>query len=492
MKKIIILLPLFLTSISFSQQLEGEIKLKLNNKHDVFQIVDETKKQVSLFFSDEESVKAYQFNSEFKPIDSLLSNRPEGKFKSIIGYACKNNKYRIFWASNKNKEISSQCFDFESKKVSETLFKLNFSKEQIIQQVTVNNSFYIISLVKKSNVIKFYIFDNEGNLNTKMIDAKNYTLMDSYSESVSLYDAFKEDFLPFEESFSLKSISPETPTSLTFAAFKRKMYTTPTEIIFTFDTNPQFTQLYKINLTDFSISRNLINQPREGFPENDGSYSKENFGSKPEINSNSFIINDKIFQIKLCSKLIKISVKDLEGNEIKEFSAKPDQYIDFKNSEIIQENGSINNKRILDSSDQFIRKLYISNPGITCFQKEGNYYLTIGSASEIKEDASGAVIGGILFGAAGAIIVSLITANQNIENFSSYQNRQIIYINSIFDSKLNHVSGDLKPLAFDQLRSYVYEIKKSTNLTIFKFNSFLYLGSYNKKTSSYSFNRFEE
>ncbi len=492
MKKTILLLISIFSNFSFSQELAGELNLKLHDKRNIFQIVDELKKQVALFISDENGVSSYKFNNEFKVIDSLKSKRPDDKFKSMIGYASKDDKYRVFWSSNKNKEINSQCFDFESKKVTNEVFKFDFSKEQIIQQITINNNFYIISLVKDTSILKMYIFDNDGKTDTKTIDASSYTLIDSYGENVSLFDAFKEEFLPFEDRFSLKHVSSETPTSLTFAAYKRKIYTTPSEIVFAFDTNTKFTQLFKINLTDFSISRKMINQSTEDFPKEQEVYDREQFESKPDVNSNSFIVKNKIFQIKLCPYLVKISVKDLDGNVIKEFSAKPDQPIEFKNSEIIQESGDIKSRRVLETSNQFIRKLYNSNPGITFFEKNGNYYATVGSASQVMQDASGAVIGGALFGMAGILIAAALTANQNVENYNSYKNRKIVYINSMFDNDFNHLNGDLKPLAFDQLREFATENKKNSDLTIFKFNSYLYLGAYNKKNKTYSFNRFAE
>ena len=492
MKKIILLLLLAFSTFSFCQELAGELKLKLNDKRHVFQIVDELKKEVSLFISDEDGVSSFKFNSDFKVVDSLKSTRPDKKFNSMIGYASKDNKYRVFWNSNKNKEINSQCFDFDTRKVTNESFKFDFTNEQIIQQITINNNFYIISLVKDTSILKMYIFDNGGKTETKTIDATSYTLIDSYGDTVSLFDAFKEEFLPFEDHFSLKNISSETPTSLTFAAYKRKMYTTNSEIVFAFDTNTKFTQLFKINLIDFSISRKMINQSSEEFPKEKEVYEKDQFDTKPDVNSNSFIENNKIFQIKLCPYLIKISIKDLDGNIIKEFSAKLDQPIEFKNSEIIQESGDIKSRRVLETSNQFIRKLYNSNPGITFFKKNENYYATIGSASQVMQDASGAVIGGALFGMAGILIASALTANQNVENYNSYKNRKIVYLNSMFDANFNHLNGYLNPLAFDQLREFASDNKKNSDLTIFKFNSYLYLGAYNKKNKTYSFNRFIE
>ena len=51
MKKTILLLILSFSTFSFSQEFAGELKLKLNDNRNIFQIVDELKKEVSLFIS---------------------------------------------------------------------------------------------------------------------------------------------------------------------------------------------------------------------------------------------------------------------------------------------------------------------------------------------------------------------------------------------------------------------------------------------------------
>jgi hypothetical protein len=53
------------------------------------------------------------------------------------------------------------------------------------------------------------------------------------------------------------------------------------------------------------------------------------------LNSNSFISN-KLYQLKSSSDLFYLTIKDLDGNIIKEHAAKASESIDFKNSESIR------------------------------------------------------------------------------------------------------------------------------------------------------------
>ena len=492
MKKIVFGFLIF-SSFGFSQEVAAELKLKLTGRREIFQIVDEPKKEVSVFISDMTNVFAYKFNSEFKIIDSLKTALPNQKFENIIGYTASDNKYNVFWGSYKNKEIAAQLFDFDKKTVTDAIYKFDFSKEQIIQELSVDNNFYIVSIIKSSSVFKLYSIDIDGKIICKTIDASAITLVNSYSETVNLYKAFKEEFSPFEAPFYVQNIITETPTSLTFAAYKRKIYTNSKEIIFTFDTNFKFTQIVKISLVDFSVSKEVINQPTDGFPTKTFTNSDDPMSFQEVINSNSFLVNDRLFQIKQCIDLIAISIKNTDGKLVKEFQIKPNVPVSFKNTDIIQENGTFKSKRVLGTSDQFIKKLYRSNPAITCFEKDGDYYATIGGVSEINEDLNGGVIlGGVMFGVAGSMLVRALNYNPGLNNFNSYQNRKVIYINSRFDKNLNHLPGEIKPLAFDELRKFSLTKVTNTGLTLFKLNNYLYLGGYDFKTKLYTFNRFAE
>ena len=492
MKKIVFGFLIF-SSFGFSQEVAAELKLKLTGRREIFQIVDEPKKEVSVFISDMTNVFAYKFNSEFKIIDSLKTALPNQKFENIIGYTASDNKYNVFWGSYKNKEIAAQLFDFDKKTVTDAIYKFDFSKEQIIQELSVDNNFYIVSIIKSSSVFKLYSIDIDGKIICKTIDASAITLVNSYSETVNLYKAFKEEFSPFEAPFYVQNIITETPTSLTFAAYKRKIYTNSKEIIFTFDTNFKFTQIVKISLVDFSVSKEVINQPTDGFPTKTFTNSDDPMSFQEVINSNSFLVNDRLFQIKQCLELITISIKNTDAKLVKEFQIKPNVPVSFKNTDIIQENGTFKSKRVLGTSDQFINKLYRTNPAITCFEKDNNYYATIGGVSEIRDQTNGTVVAGsVLYGMVGAIVFSILTYNPGLNNFNSYQNRKVIYISSLFDKNLNHLPGEIKPLAFDELRKF--SISKSTNTgpTLFKFNKYLYYGGYDLKTKTYTFYRFAE
>ncbi|WP_337967809.1 hypothetical protein [uncultured Flavobacterium sp.] len=491
MLKNLLLASLFLNSLlSFSQDIVKEFDLKLEKKRDFFQVVNEDKKEVILFLNDKEKVTSIRFDEKFNIIDSLTTARPEKKYDNIIGYNQKDNNYFVFWASENRKEISSQYFNFAKKETKTTSINLELKKEKIVKELTINNVFYLITIVKNTSILKFYISNNDGNLDTKTVDLSNLQFHSSSNENVNLYDLL---FAVFEER-SIETIHNDSPPSLALSSKKYKIYTYKNdEIIFTLDNNPDLTAILKINLNDFTANLKSIEQPRIIIDPSDF--------STPE--SNSFLIEDKILQIKTNHSVLFLTISDQNGNRINQFKTLRDEEIAYKNSDVFQETGSVHNKKVLEKPKQFIRKINNSNPGISCYKLNDLYYTVIGSSQDISHAGGGPGMGmGAGFG--GAPMVFGFTSNYTIGNLVSYKDKIVVYTNCLFDSNFNPSKSKTETSAFEKARLFLEEneeVKEKTSifgrdlykdLIVFKFNTSLYLGNYNKQNKKYQIFSFSE
>lgn len=477
MRKTLIILFGIILNAGFSQELSKKINLNLSKKTEIFQIVENEKNSVTFFLTDKKNCKSIRLNENFEINDSLSTQIPSKNFNEIVGYSSKGNIYFTYWSSSNNKEIFSQCYDFDTKQVTSKSFDLVYEKERVLKKITVNNDFYIITVLKNTSILNFYKF-NDGNLVKKTVDLTNNKFLNSENRLVKLWDVFNEGFM-YEPSFMPQTISNESPPSLVFSSPKRKVYTSGNKIIFSSDISTTFTQLLTINLDDFTGETKTFNQP---FLKSSGEYNVED--------SNSFFINENLIQSKLNPEKMIISIKKLDGSEIKKFEIISDSPIDFKNSEIIQENGSVKNTRILDNSNQLLRKIFNQYPSLSCYNYNNKNYFTIGSVSPPSQNAevTGAMIGGLT----GAIIGMAISSNYSVNNLNSYNGRKIVYINCLFDENFNHINGDLKKLAFDELRAFYEKNNELTSKTIFKIKSNLYFGGYNKEEKSYMLYKFND
>lgn len=476
MKKILVIVICLISFKSISQELVKTLPLKFAKNTDVFQVVEEDKKQTLLFFSDKKNVRTIRLNETFDITDSITTNRPDKQYDDIVGYSTSNNSYFTYWMGSNNKEILAQNFNFETHSTVNKLLTIDFEKEKTIKRITVNNIFYIINIVKNTSILNLYVF-KEGTIEKKSIDLTEKTFLDSENKKATLWKVLNTS-TGFEPPLFIQNISNDSPPSLTFSANKRKVYTAENSLIFTIDSNPNFTQTITVDLSNFSFLTKAHATPLL-------------VGTEYDVNnSNSFIINDRIIQTKIISTKMIICIKDFFGTEIKRLEMEVDNEIPFKNSEIIQENGSIKNTRILDKSNQLIRKIYNLNPSLSGYFDNNIIYLTIGGVSLIQNN--NAAMYGAMFGMAGVLIAAAISSNYSMQNLNSYKNRKVVYINCMFDTKFDHISGVAKKFAFDKLREFEESNADLSVKTVFKSNKVLFFGGANTKTNEYKIYKFQD
>lgn len=481
-----ILLALLLCSIiSFSQEIVNSTPVALKKNKTVFQVVNDSTKETTLFVSDKEIVKAIRLDKKMQIIDSLSTERLNPKmYVGMIGYNENKSNINLFWTSTNHKEIFIQQFNFDKLKSENKTFTLALKDEKFVQNFSQNGKFYIMTILKNSDKLKLYIFDADGKLEEKIIDLTGFKFFQSNYQKTTLYSVLDESYYATELPFSLQKIRPENPTSLVESSKKRKCYSIDNTIVLTFDSNLDYTQLITIDLDKFNASEKFIKKPFIAFTE------------RYELNSNSFLINGHLYQIKSSSSQLILTIKDLEDNLIKSYEASDENpIIDFKNSNYVQENGGTTKTRILDTSSQFIRKTNNLNAGISCYKLNENYLVTMGSVSQQEQPVSVVAVAGGMFGMAGAIASTMISAaisNPTMESFNAYANRKVVYINGLFDKDANHIKGEIDPLAFDKIRVFFDKNTDVSSQTLYKLDNIYYFGYYDNTTKEYTIRKFKD
>jgi hypothetical protein len=482
MLKKLFLTFLFLNTLySFSQEIVSSTPLELKKNRDVFQTVNDATKKVTVFVSDKIKVKALELNEKMQVTDSISTERPDPKiYKNMIGYNTNNNSTRLFWSSGDYDAIFGQLFDFSSRKVITKQYPLVLKNEKVLQQFSENDNFYILTVTKKSNNLNLHIFDKNGDYTTKVISLDGFHFFKLNYIKSDLYGVLEQNLLAFEPPFSLPAINVNNPTSLNDAAKRRKCYFDKKQLVITIDLNVDFTQVILIDLEKFTAIEKIIKST---------SISKlSSSGFQISISSNSFFIDNKLYQIKTSSDEFYFTIRNLDGTVIKEYTTTSDTTIDFKNSEISQQGGDFGGNRTLETSSQFLRKINNLNTGISCYPIGENTLVTIGGISGPQQSGGQAVMG--QFGFIGAIMGEIFF-NPTMNNFNSYANRKVVKIDGIFDKDGNHIKGDLQPLAFDKIRTFFDKNNDVSSQILFKIKDY-YLGYYDNKTKEYIIRKFND
>jgi hypothetical protein len=476
-KSSLLLLLLGCCSFVFPQQIVNSIPLNLKKDRVAFQVVNDSTKQTVLFLGDKSHATAFRLDNKMELIDTLSAPKPEKTYEMMVGYNTSGISPRLFWSSSNHKSVYSQFYDFEKKAISGQQYSIPFEEDRFLQFFSGKDKFYILSVIRKSNNFKLYVFDNAGKMKEHVIDLGNAKFIDHNNKITNVYGLLGDDFYGMERPYEIQKILPENLTSLTESSKKRKCYINDKSIVITFDTTADFTQVLSIDLKKFKADVKVIQQPFV------------NIVDRAELNSNSFVLDNQLFQFKTSSQKIFFSIKDMQGNLIKEYMRTPDEELDFKNSPIIQESGDIENARILEKTAQFIRKANNQNSGLSVVKINDNYMVTLGSVSDARQ-STGMVAGG-MFGAAG-VLIAYALSNPTYQNFDSYSNRKVVYINCLFDKSGNHLDGTMRPLAFDNIRRFMKDREALHSPTIYKLDDFYYLGYNDQKEKKYVIRKFEQ
>ncbi|MCM0665596.1 hypothetical protein [Flavobacterium tyrosinilyticum] len=472
---------LFLSSLnSFSQEIVNSVPIELKKNRDIFQVVNNEKKDVTLFISDKIKVKAIHLDQNMKIVDSISATRPDTKtYDMMIGYNSSNNNPRLFWASNDYEKVIAQLYNISSQKVTTQEYSLALKEEKLLQKFSDTDKFYLLSVIKKSNSLKLHIFDKNGVYSSRVISLDGFHFFKSDYTKSDIYGILGQNLLPFEAPFTIKNINVDNPTSLTDAARKRKCYFNSKTIVITLDTNSDYTQAIIIDLDKFSATERIVRSP--------GISNVTTSGYKIAVTSNSFYFDNKFYILKSSEDQFFFTVKDLEDNTLKEFTATSNTPIDFKNSEIYQEGGDFGGKRTLTNSSQFLRKIINLNAGLSCYHIGENTLITFGGISSVGQ-STGQVTAN-QFGLIGALVGAAFFS-PTMDNFNAYANRKVVKIEGLFDNQDNHIKGDLKPLAFDKIRTFFDEYKDVSSQILFNMDAVYYLGYYDNKTKEYTIRKF--
>ena len=476
MKKYLIACLLVLSQINYSQEKVGSINYEIENSKGIYSIVDEQEKKVLLIFNDKTKIDYIALDETFQQTAKIsIIDESKGK-NEYLGYSKNNQTYYTYWRNSKEETIEVKEVHLDKNTVTTSKIPFALEKEVIFNSATINNIFYVLSIIKNTDILNIYTF-KDGQMNKKSIDNSNLKFVNSENKSINFWKLYSENNgTIYSDGF--RNITTKTNGSLVLSTQKKKSYIDGDSIILSFDNNYTFNQNLIINLKDYTVTQKVVQQ--------ETMILRDEFS---HTNSNSFILNHKVFLVKTSDEQIFLTVKNLDNNLLKEIIYTSDKTSDFINSDIVQEHGSINKKRVLEKPKQFTRKVHELNPAITGVYEDNKYIISVGGVS-YPEQNNAIMIGGMLGGITGALIGALISYNNYSQGINSYANRKVVYLKCVLDENFNHVNEKTEDSNFDKLRGFIENDKINSYQTIFELNKNLIYSGYDKKTKTYNLYKF--
>ena len=464
-KTLLILVICCISNLSNGQTLLASFDLELKKSSDHHQALSFSNKEtneVYVVVSDKENVTAMHYNSAVFFKDSLKSLTPDKETPWLSGYSFnENNTPVVLWAAENYKKIRTCSFDFKTRKIAEKEYNFTFTAEMLLNVFSENNTFYILTKVEEKDQLKLYLFKNDS-MSERTIDLSEVKFYDDKNRPMALGKLL--EMYPLER-METKALNP-----LFFATRKSKFYVFEKNIVFTFDHAVTQTQLVDISLDSFTVSSKSVDKPSL---------------SESAANSNSFLQDGHLFQIKSNPDELVVTVHDLiSGAVLQSFQSKHDD-ITFRNSPLFAQTGNQRPKE-LKNTKKFLNRLDGSQTGISVYNQRGDYLVTIGGQRNVA--TTGDVFLGVSVGVAGAVTGTGIELGELFDSPST----QIVYFETHMDPNGNYLKKQQEALASDRISQFLYENRSAVLSNSFPFMDYYILGYYDKKEEKYVLRKFED
>ncbi|KXO00585.1 hypothetical protein LS48_04110 [Aequorivita aquimaris] len=457
----------------------------LPRKKKGFNFLNTTNGDLVIVMIDNKMGFANLFDNDFNEKGAITFD--PSKHENILGYKIIGNTYEILFSNNSKKKFLVLSINFDSKKVSEKEFKFDFDDEKYLETVHYNNQLFLFTSTKENVFIIRELGENGfETLKSFQIENRIESFFDNVlvsldpTNSDGFYDENrKQKLLKREQLFgSLKSnvtkIDNRVPNVIEQTAQNNKLYQKDNLIYLTIEDDENLqTIFYKIDLDVLSMEQAIYEYPKGRIWD----FKKYN----------SFILDDKIFQLGINKDEMKIYVKNFEGEILKEFYIEKNQPIKFKNSPIIQDGETFLpfvNHRELEETSQYLRKVSSGNIGITGYRDNNLYHLTIGGYIELNGGGMGMMGGSYnttISASGGVPSVSTTYINPTFYSYSTYSSTKSTFFNTHLDADFNYVSKETSENIFDRIKEFKKGLQYESAEDVFIHDDKVYFSYYNLK-----------
>lgn len=454
MKKLLIFFLLLYKSVLLSQTVLNSYPLdfkKYDEANQVLNVENTITHDVFVFATNTENITILKYNKALFLKNEFTVQRTNLENHSIIGYSfSEDGNPTLYWATNDFKSFFVAKYYLESKTYKMLSFKFPVSSQYVITTFQKNNLFYILSKHVSQPALIVYVFTN-GIVEEKAFDFSSFTFQNRKTQFLTFNQVLQED--PIEK------IESDEYNPLFKSTKKSKAYIVNDHIILTFDYNPKKTQVFDINLENNDLTEK--------------SFAQSATQNAKKL-SNSFLYNDKIYQINATQDELLLDVKDYKSGEtVKSFKVMKNDTIRFKSSPLLAQ-GDNQKPKELKKTSKFLQRLSYLDVGVSVFKNNQNTLVTLGGIPRLER--------------------MYYTVNNELYSWDYTQtfHSENVFFESTLNRNSEFVNPEQQPLALDNINYFLDQNKKATLSNILKFNDFYILGYYDNVAKQYVMRKFTD
>ncbi|MBF7093550.1 hypothetical protein IUY40_18625 [Flavobacterium sp. ALJ2] len=452
MKKLLLFFLISYNSVLLSQTVLNSYPLdfkKFDESNMILNVENTITHDVFVFATNTENITILKYNSALFLKSELTVPRTNLENHSIIGYSfSEDGNPTLYWSTNDYKNILVVKYYLEGKTYKMLSYNSPISSQFVISTFQKNNLFYIVTRDISEPELFVYVFKN-GIVEEKAFDFSSYTFQNRKTQRISFNQVITEN--PIEK-IELDEYNPLFKSSK-----KSKLYMFDEHIILTLDHNPNQTQVFDINLETNDISekdfgQSVINNPRKL--------------------SNSFLYNDKIYQINSTQNELLFDIKDYNSGEtLKSYKAIKNDTIHFKSSPLLIQGENQRTKELKNTS-KFLQRLSYLDAGVSVFKNSQNTLVTLGGIPRIEK--------------------MYYTINDELYTWNNQTSSETVFFESTLNQNNEFVKFEQQPFALDNINYFLEQNRKLTLQNILRYKDFYILGYYDTTTKQYIMRKFTD
>ncbi len=443
--------------------------------------------RMQILFLDRNSIEGILLDTMFQEQTTRHIPRAANVSGYLHGYTVDGEDINLFMSDENQKQFLIHSISITN--TTDRVQKVGrIKKEKLLTSFNYRNKFYLFTIKKRSSILYLYEFDKDNLASIIEIDLSEYKF------SISSYPDLYSNILPHDNMIvapsplSVNLIDPRDPVGIESTFEEAKVYLKGDQLVFTLDNELSNTKVITIDFNNFEYTYDII----EHESLNCEAYS---------VTSNSFLIENKLFQVKACKSKLRLQVKDWQTKELLgSHQISPEDASLIQGKITIEKNSSLefisqeNEKvQILDTGKikSTLRKLQRGDLGISVNSVQDHYILTMGGRQESKSAGSDSVFPstttlGTPYGA-----IEMLTYNSAMSIYSNYKIERTTYFKSTLDESLQVTNKETVFTSFDLIKEFEKSIiAKPLNETLVRRGETYLYGYYNKQEKTYSFYEF--
>lgn len=464
MKSFLLCILIQCSILSMAQEKKISFPVNIKESASAFNAVDQESGNFSIFTKDGRKIQAMLFSEDLEELGGLNISGISSRREILTASFSTPTTVNLLIGNQGRTKFETLIIDFENNTSSSEKQEFRLRNEGFIGALGLKENFLLLSVPIGSNTIRAYDFQHGETPVVVGIDFKEQEFLNQYNRKSTISELFTN---PEDESFLLTGmIDPKKPATLGITSRKVKFYPLGKEWLISLDGNKHFTYLLSIDPENYHVVVRTITKPQMEEPES----------------SNSFLFENKLFQVVSSKKQLKFHIFDLETEELlNAFAVKENEIIPFKNTRILQEGKDSN-----EETSRFLRKMSNNTIAVTTVKKDQHYEVSIGTPLNPEEEESK---GATDFFMVGAML-------NNIEDFSyqssvgSYAFSRSLKITGLFDERFQHMEGTPEPGIIDRIRNFAESLENLGAETFLKIEDRYYWGNYDKKEREYALYQF--